>query len=61
MFGKRGVIQTDATKRNTETSFRDPGAMSGLLTGVSFIGGVGGRSPWPTPRTRVPARSQCAR
>ena len=37
MFGKRGVIQADATKRNTETSFRDPGAMSGLLTGVSFI------------------------
>jgi hypothetical protein len=32
MFGKRGVIQTDATKRNTETSFRDPGAMSSLLT-----------------------------
>jgi hypothetical protein len=25
MFGKRGVIQTDATKRNAETSFRDPG------------------------------------
>jgi hypothetical protein len=54
MFGKRGVIQTDATKRNTETSFRDPGAMSGLLTGVSFIGGVGGAvaladSPYPRP------------
>jgi hypothetical protein len=54
MFGKRGVIQTGATKRNTETSFRDPGAMSGLLTGVSFIGGVGGAvaladSPYPRP------------
>ena len=54
MFGKRGVIQTEATKRNTETSFRDPGAMSGLLTGVSFIGGVGGavalaNSPYPRP------------
>jgi hypothetical protein len=54
MFGKRGVIQTDATKRNSETSFRDPGAMSGLLTGVSFIGGVGGAvaladSPYPRP------------
>ena len=54
MFGKRGVIQTDATKRNTETSFRDPGAMSGLLTGVSFIAGVGGAvaladSPYPRP------------
>lgn len=54
MFSKRGVIQTDATKRNTETSFRDPGAMSGLLTGVSFIAGVGGAvaladSPYPRP------------
>lgn len=42
MFGKRGIIQTDATRRNAEkTSLRDPGAMSGLLMGVSFIGGVG--------------------
>jgi hypothetical protein len=54
MFGKRGVIQADATKRNTETSFRDPGAMSGLLTGVSFIAGLGGAvaladSPYPRP------------
>ena len=50
MFGKRGVIQTDATKRNSQTPFRDPGAMIGLLTGVSFIGGVGAeRWPWPTP------------
>ena len=54
MFGKRGVIQTDAPERNTETSFRDPGAISGLLTGVSFIGGVGGavalaNSPYPRP------------
>jgi hypothetical protein len=54
MFGKRSVIQTDATKRNSETPFRDPGAMSGLLTGVSFVGGVGGgvtlaNSPYPRP------------
>lgn len=54
MSSKRGVVTTDATKRNTETSFRDPGAMSGLLTGVSFIGGVGGgvalaNSPYPRP------------
>ena len=54
MFGKRGGSQTDATKRNTETPFRDPGAMSGLLTGVSFVGGVGGgvalaNSPYPRP------------
>ena len=54
MFGKRSVIQTDATKRNSETPFRDPGAMSGLLTGVSFVGGVGGGvaladSPYPRP------------
>jgi hypothetical protein len=54
MFGKRGVVQSDATKRNTQTSFRDPGAMSGLMTGVSFIGGVGGavalaNSPYPRP------------
>jgi hypothetical protein len=54
MFGKRGVIQTGATKRKTETSLRDPGAMSGLLTGVSFIAGVGGAlaladSPYPRP------------
>jgi hypothetical protein len=51
---KRGVIRTDATRRKTETSLRDPGAMSGLLTGVSFIGGVGGAvaladSPYPRP------------
>ena len=52
MFGKRSVIQTDATKRNAETSFRDPGAMSGLLTGLSFTAGVGGgvalaNAPYP--------------
>ncbi len=54
MFGKRGDIQTHATKRNAETPFRDPGAMSGLLTGISFISGVGGgvalaNSPYPRP------------
>jgi hypothetical protein len=54
MSRKRGVIRTDATRRNKETSSRDPGAMSDLLTGVSFIGGVGGAvaladSPYPRP------------
>jgi hypothetical protein len=54
MSSKRGVVRTDAIGRNTQTSFRDPGAMSGLLTGVSFIGGVGGgvalaNSPYPRP------------
>ncbi len=54
MSSKRGVFRTDAIGRNTQTPFRDPGAMSGLLTGVSFIGGVGGGvaladSPFPRP------------
>ena len=54
MSSKRGVVRTDAIGRNTQTLFRDPGAMSGLLTGVSFIGGVGGgvalaNSPYPRP------------
>jgi hypothetical protein len=54
MPSKRGVVRTDAIGRNTQTPFRDPGAMSGLLTGVSFIGGVGGgvalaNSPYPRP------------
>jgi hypothetical protein len=54
MSSKRGVVRTDAIGRNTQTPFRDPGAMSGLLTGVSFIGGVGGgaalaNSPYPRP------------
>jgi hypothetical protein len=49
MFGKRVGTWTDA-----ETPFHDPGAMSGLLTGVSFIAGVGGGvaladSPYPRP------------
>jgi hypothetical protein len=40
--------------RKTETPLRDPGAMSGLLTGLSFIAGVGGGvaladSPFPRP------------
>jgi hypothetical protein len=54
MSSKRGVIRTDATRRSKETSSRDPGAMSGLLTGLSFIAGVGGGvaladSPYPRP------------
>ena len=47
---------TKLTKRGAKTDapFRDPGAMSGLLTGVSFIAGVGGGvaladSPFPRP------------
>jgi hypothetical protein len=53
MASKRGVSRTDA-RRNTATQFRDPGALSGLLTGVSFIAGVGGAaaladSPYPRP------------
>jgi hypothetical protein len=40
MSRKRGVIQTDATRRNTETPLRDPGAMSGLLTGVLALAGL---------------------
>src|SRR5215212_543981 len=49
---------TKRTKRGAKTDapFRDPGAMSGLLTGVSFIAGVGGGvtladSPFPRPGT----------
>jgi hypothetical protein len=54
MHGKHGDVRTDATRGNAETSFRDPGAMSGLLTGVSFIGGAGeavtlANSPYPRP------------
>lgn len=54
MLRKRGVVWTDATRIKTETPPRDPGAMSGLLTGVSFIAGVGGAvaladSPYPRP------------
>ena len=54
MFTKRGATRTDAIRRNSEVLFRDPGAMSGLLMGVSFIGGVGGgvalaNSPFPRP------------
>src|ERR671910_312360 len=53
MLRKRGV-RTDATRIKTDTPPRDPGAMSGLLTGVSFIAGVGGAvaladSPYPRP------------
>jgi hypothetical protein len=51
---KHLIIRTDATGRNAVASVRDPGAMSGLLTGVSFIAGVGGAtaladSPYPRP------------
>ena len=56
MSSKRGVIRTDATGQDIGalTSFRDPGALSGPLTGVSFISGVAGAmaladSPYPRP------------
>jgi hypothetical protein len=54
MFGTRGVIRTDAIEKDIGTTPRDPGALSGLLAGVSFIGGVGGAmaladSPYPRP------------
>ena len=54
MSSKYGVFRTDAKRRKTETPSRDTGAMSGLLTGVSFIAGVGGavalaNSPYPRP------------
>ena len=56
MLSKRGVIQTDAIEKDMETSAksRDSGAFSGVLTGVSFIAGVGGAmaladSPYPRP------------
>jgi hypothetical protein len=40
--------------RKADAPLRDPGAMSGLLTGLSFIAGVGGGvaladSPYPRP------------
>ena len=54
MLRKHGVVRTHATRIRTETPPRDPEAMSGLLTGVSFIAGVGGAgaladSPYPRP------------
>jgi len=55
MFGKRVGAWTDATKSDTDTLPRDPGAMSGLLTGISFIAGVGGAWPSQTLRSRVRA------
>ena len=54
MLSKRGVIRTDATKKyiGALASFRELGALSGPLTGISFIGGVGGGWLLPTPRAR---------
>ena len=56
MPSKRGVIRTDATKIyiGALAPFRELRALSGPLTGVSFIGGVGGAvaladSPYPRP------------
>jgi hypothetical protein len=46
--------RSGATEKVIGTTPRDPGALSGLLAGVSFIGGVGGAtaladSPYPRP------------
>ena len=46
--------RSGATGKDIGTTPRDPGALSGLLAGVSFIGGVGGAmaladSPYPRP------------
>ena len=55
MLRKR-TIQTHASRDNlmTSASSRDPGALSGTLAGVSFVGGVAGAmaladSPYPRP------------
>ncbi len=55
MFSKRGVIRTDAIEQDigTPTPPRDSGALSGILAGISFIGGVGGAmalADYPYPR-----------
>src|SRR5215208_404724 len=56
MSSQRGIIQKDATKEyiGALASFRELGALSGPLTGASFIAGVGGAmaladSPYPRP------------
>jgi hypothetical protein len=54
MFGKQVGASADVTKTNTDAPLRDRWAISGLLTGVSFIAGVGGGvalsdSPFPRP------------
>ena len=72
MPSKRGVIRTDATKIyiGALAPFRELGALSGPLTGISFIGGVGGGvalADSPSPRRsdgtspRTPARPCSAR
>jgi hypothetical protein len=55
MLSKRG-IQTHAAEDNSvaSPSSRDPGALSGILAGISFVGGVAGAmvladSPYPRP------------
>ena len=54
MLSKRSV-QTYAAGDNLMTSsFREPGALSGTLAGISFVGGVAGAmaladSPYPRP------------
>jgi hypothetical protein len=55
MLSKRR-IQANAAEENVgvSPSFRDPGALSGTLAGISFVGGVAGAmalgdSPYPRP------------
>jgi hypothetical protein len=55
MLSKRG-IQTHAAEDNSvaSPSSRDPGALSGILAGISFVGGVAGAmaladSSYPRP------------
>ena len=58
MLRKRG-IQTYAAGVNLMTSpFREPGALSGTLAGVSFVGGVAGAMALADAPTRSRARSQ---
>ena len=58
MLSKRG-IQTYFAGDNfrASPSFRDPGALSGPLAGVSFVGGVAGAMPFADSPTRARARS----
>jgi hypothetical protein len=54
MFSKRGTKAFAAGDNPVTSSFREPGALSGTLAGVSFVGGVAGAmaladSPYPRP------------
>ena len=65
MLRKR-TIQTHASRDNlmTSASSRDPGALSGTLAGVSFVGGVAGAmaladSPCPHPGSEPAEIRRC--